>query len=78
MNKYNLHIDFDFVDKDNYYEVMIQSQNAGKKGLYLTVGTEKGAYFVTSESYGEPVSSEYMMKNEIIKLLIDGIKMHYR
>ncbi len=77
MKRYNLYIDFDFVDEDQYYEVMVQTINGGKKGMYTTVGTEQGKNIMTLDSIGDTISTDGLSSGDIISRVIDEIKTFY-
>ena len=77
IKRYNLYIDFDFVDEDQYYEVMVQTINGGKKGMYTTVGTEQGKNIMTLDSIGDTISTDGLSSGDIISRVIDEIKTFY-
>ncbi|MGE4572449.1 MAG: hypothetical protein AB7E09_06880 [Candidatus Izemoplasmatales bacterium] len=77
MRTYNLYIDFDFVDEDQYYEVMVQTTNCGKKGMYTTVGTEQGKNIMTLDSTGDTISTDGLTSEDIISKVINEIKLFY-
>ncbi len=77
MRRYNLYIDFDFVDEDQYYEVMVQTTNGGKKGMYTTVGTEQGKNIMTLDSTGDTISTDGLTSRDIISKVINEIKLFY-
>ncbi len=74
IKRYNLYIDFDFVDEDQYYEVMVQNINGGKKGMYTTVGTEQGKNIMTLDSIGDTISTDGLSSEDIMSRVIDEIK----
>lgn len=78
MRRYNLYIDFDFVDEDQYYEVMVQTTNSGKKGMYTTVGTEQGKNIMTLDSTGDTISTDGLTSDDIISKVIIEIKLFHR
>jgi hypothetical protein len=77
MRRYNLYIDFDFVDEDQYYEVMVQTTNGGKKGMYTTIGTEQGKNIMTLDSIGDTISTDGLTSGDIISKVINEIKLFY-
>lgn len=74
IRRYNLYIDYDFVDENQYYEVMIQTINGGKNGMYTTVGTEQGKNIMTLDSIGDTISTDGLSSKDIISKVIDEIK----
>jgi hypothetical protein len=77
MRRYNLYIDFDFVEEDQYYEVMVQTTNGGKKGMYTTVGTEQGKNIMTLDSTGDTISTDGLTSGDIISKVINEIKLFH-
>lgn len=74
IRRYNLYIDYDFVDENQYYEVMIQTINGGKNGMYTTVGREQGKNIMTLDSIGDTISTDGLSSKDIISKVIDEIK----
>ena len=74
IRRYNLYIDYDFVDENQYYEVMIQTINGRKNGMYTTVGTEQGKNIMTLDSIGDTISTDGLSSKDIISKVIDEIK----
>ena len=77
MRRCNLYIDFDFVEEDQYYEVMVQTTNGGKKGMYTTVGTEQGKNVMTLDSTGDTISTDGLTSGDIISKVINEIKLFH-
>lgn len=78
MHRYHLYIDFDYVEKDQYYEVMIQTINGGKKGMYTTVGTQDGENIMILDSINDTISTDGMSSSDIISKVMDEIKVFHR
>lgn len=78
MHRYHLYIDFDYVEKDQYYEVMIQTINGGKKGMYTTVGTQDGENIMMLDSINDTISTDGMSSSDIISKVIDEINKFHR
>ncbi len=78
MHRYHLYIDFDYVEKDQYYEVMIQTINGEKKGMYTTVGTQDGENTMILDSINDTISTDGMSSSDIISKVMDEIKVFHR
>lgn len=76
--RYNLYVDFDYVDQDQYYEIMLQTKNGGKKGMYTTLGTEQGKNIMTLDSTGDTISTDGLTSEEIIFKMIYEIKTFHK
>lgn len=81
LDKYDLEIDFDYFQDEDYYEVRIFSSSESDNDFYLSIGTEEGKNTIILEDsslddYKEMDADQYTT-NEILDLIINQIESYY-
>lgn len=76
VEKYNLVIDFVFLEENDYCEIQIHSSLENNNYFYITIQTEEGKNILILQD-GHEIDADQFTTSEIIDIIIDQIETYH-
>ena len=76
LEQYNLVVDFDFLELDDYYEIQIYSSLNSDNEFYIAIGTQEGNNTLLLQDNSQ-ADADSFTTNEIIDMIIEQIESYH-